>query len=203
MNNRKRNTLIGASLLALCVGLSLSLLAWSDEDEWGEHFGGKMQSERESEEFFSRTMPASLTSRDKTYNDECAACHFAYPPGLLPARSWERIMATLDNHFGENAELDPATRNKITEYLRSHAADQNPGRFSRSLLRSIGHDKTPLRITETPFFRYVHHEVPTHMVTGNDKVRSFSNCTACHRIADKGVFSEESVRIPGYGFWED
>jgi mono/diheme cytochrome c family protein len=32
------------------------------------------------------------------YKQECAACHMAYPPGLLPARSWTRIMSGLDKH---------------------------------------------------------------------------------------------------------
>jgi hypothetical protein len=32
------------------------------------------------------------------YKQECAACHLAYPPGLLPARSWSRIMSGLDKH---------------------------------------------------------------------------------------------------------
>ena len=39
---------------------------------------------------------------------ECAACHMAFPPQMLPARSWEALMGDLANHFGENAQLDAA-----------------------------------------------------------------------------------------------
>ncbi|HPQ24397.1 MAG TPA: cytochrome C, partial [Gammaproteobacteria bacterium] len=39
------------------------------------------------------------------YLQECGSCHFAYQPGLLPARSWNNLMGGLENHFGENAEL--------------------------------------------------------------------------------------------------
>jgi hypothetical protein len=29
----------------------------------------------------------------KAYAQECTACHIAYPPGMLPKQSWQRIMA--------------------------------------------------------------------------------------------------------------
>jgi hypothetical protein len=61
----------------------------------------------------------------------------------------------------------------------------------------------PLRITETGSFMKEHDEIPKKMVTGNPEVKSFSNCQACHRDADKGLFDEHTVSIPGYGVWED
>ena len=54
---------------------------------------------------------------------ECGACHMAFPPQLLPARSWKAIMLGLSDHFGENAELAEPTRAEITAYLVAHAAD--------------------------------------------------------------------------------
>jgi hypothetical protein len=41
---------------------------------------------------------------------ECGVCHIAYPPQMLPARSWKKIMAGLADHFGENATLPEAAR---------------------------------------------------------------------------------------------
>ena len=29
---------------------------------------------------------------DQIYNEECGACDMAYPPGLLPAKSWQRLL---------------------------------------------------------------------------------------------------------------
>ena len=55
--------------------------------------------------------------------EECSACHMAYPPSLLPARSWSAIMTGLDDHFGENAMLDEATRAEIEAYLTGAAGD--------------------------------------------------------------------------------
>ena len=34
------------------------------------------------------------------YQIECAACHLAYPPELLSAASWQRLMTRLPSHFG-------------------------------------------------------------------------------------------------------
>ena len=41
------------------------------------------------------------------YVRECGDCHVAYPPGLLPATSWRRLMAGLDRHYGSDASLEP------------------------------------------------------------------------------------------------
>ena len=40
------------------------------------------------------------------YQQECAACHIAYPPRMLPAESWRRVLNGLPNHFGTDASLD-------------------------------------------------------------------------------------------------
>src|SRR3989344_6200999 len=53
-----------------------------------------------------RAMPRNVPS---AYTQECAACHTAYPPGLLPAASWNRVMTGLAQHYGTDASLDAAT----------------------------------------------------------------------------------------------
>ncbi|MBT6616074.1 MAG: cytochrome C, partial [Deltaproteobacteria bacterium] len=30
-----------------------------------------------------------------------------------------------------------------------------------------------------------------------------SNCTSCHKEAEKGIFDDDTVLIPGYGRWDD
>ncbi|MDQ6996844.1 MAG: diheme cytochrome c [Mariprofundus sp.] len=191
----KHKRIWGILLFTGCLGLSMASLAWTNED--GEH-----EDREEGGRFMHATANVPIVA-NKAYQTECSACHFAYQPGFLPERSWLEIMTTLDDHFGENAELDAATQESITRYLQLNAADQSPNRFSRSVLRSIQHVDTPLRITKTPFFEHKHREIPVRMVANNTKVRSFSNCLACHSMAGKGVFDEDSVRIPGFGRWED
>ncbi len=132
------------------------------------------------------------------YQNECGACHMAYPPGLLPARSWERIMGGLADHFGDNAELAPETEAAIKAYLLANAAERADSRRAAKFLASIAANQTPIRITETRYFVRKHDEIPERMVTGNPQVKSFANCVTCHRNAEKGVFDDDDVRIPGY-----
>lgn len=118
---------------------------------------------------------------------ECSACHMAYPAGFLPARSWSAIMATLDDHFGENAALDAATRTEIEAYLVANAADTG-GRTS-GMLRGVAPDATPLRISELLWFAREHRdEVSPQM---QEKAGSMANCTACHRGAAQGSFEDD------------
>jgi hypothetical protein len=142
-------------------------------------------------------------SANALYRQECGSCHVAYPPMLLPVASWERMMATLANHFGDNAELDAATAQKISDYLDWNSAGRAPGDYSERTWRATRGRPPLLRITETDYFRGQHHEIPATMVTGNPEVKSFSRCEACHTGAARGVFNEHAVRIPGFGRFND
>lgn len=142
------------------------------------------------------------TVNNKLYAEECGSCHFAYPPGLLPERSWRKLMTGLDDHFGENAELDEIDRQTLENYLASNSGDQSHYKRSKKLMRSIRSSDTPLRITEIPYLKKEHHEVPKDALK-NEKVRSLSNCDACHRTAAKGNFDVNGINIPGYGKWDD
>ena len=56
------------------------------------------------------------------YQQECAACHMAYPPGMLPAGSWARMTRTLDKHYGTDASLDDASVREISQWLQTNLA---------------------------------------------------------------------------------
>lgn len=142
-----------------------------------------------------------IAATDKLYLEECGACHLAYPPGLLPARSWEKLLSDLSDHFGENAELGADVAQSLTAYLTNNAADKVRNRLSKRIARTVGH-ATPLRITETAFFKREHREVPQRLVKDNPKVQSFSKCQACHTRAAQGSFREDEIDIPGHGKWD-
>jgi hypothetical protein len=63
--------------------------------------------------------------------------------------------------------------------------------------------EAPLRITEVRYIKRKHHEIPEKMITGNKDVKSLSYCDACHTQANKGVYDEDTVKIPNYPNWED
>lgn len=119
---------------------------------------------------------------------ECGGCHLAYPPQLLPARSWRALMSGLDKHFGTDASLDPQGMAAITAFLEQNAGRKRPGKYSTSA-------EPVLRITETRWFVHEHDEVPAR-VWKSAKVKNAANCTACHVDADKGDFSEHGIRLP-------
>jgi cytochrome c551/c552 len=157
--------------------------------------------------FFLPSLAASGAAGDKggaaLYQDECASCHMAYPPELLPARSWQKILSRLDQHFGDNASLEPGALQSLQQYLKQNSADVVMTRRARRLLRSIPAQSTPVRISELAYIRRRHDEIPQRYITANPQVKSLSNCIACHQDAERGVFHEDSVRIPGYGRWDD
>jgi hypothetical protein len=139
--------------------------------------------------------PSSPGNPAAMWKAECSSCHMAYPPGLLPERSWRRLMAELEKHFGQNASLDPAATNAILGYLVENSAERGTNRRSARFLRAIPTGATPLRITENPYFIREHDDVSPE-VWKLPNVGSPANCNACHTDAEQGSFSERNIRIP-------
>jgi len=122
------------------------------------------------------------------YQQECAACHIAYAPGLLPAASWQRLMSALPRHFGTDASLDATTVREISGWLAQHAGTA----------KKVRRDPTPPpedRITRAAWFTREHREVPAP-TWKLPAVKSASDCAACHIRADEGDFSERNIRLP-------
>ena len=128
------------------------------------------------------------------YTDTCSACHFAYPPALLPARSWALVLSGMPDHFGETVDLDAKDRAELSAYLQANAADRSNARRAARIMRSVG-GGTPKRITEIPYIREKHSELSPGVLK-RKSVGSLSNCNACHQHAALGVFEEDDVRIP-------
>ncbi len=121
------------------------------------------------------------------YQQECGSCHLAYPAGLLPARSWRRLMDGLDRHFGTDASLDSPTLRQIGDWLQAQVAGR--GRMSAEPAQD--------RITRSAWFEGEHRKIdPT--VWQHASVKSPANCAACHTGAARGDFDDERLRIaPG------
>ncbi len=119
------------------------------------------------------------------YQQECAACHVAYPPGMLPAVSWPRIMNNLQRHYGTDASVDAATVKEISVWLAANA-----GTYKR-----VSEAPPEDRITRSAWFVRKHREVAA-ATWKSPVVKTAANCVACHTQADKGSFSEREIRIP-------
>lgn len=142
---------------------------------------------------------------DKQYHNECGECHFAYQPGLLPAKSWEVLLTAdaLHNHFGDNAEMDADTLRAIRAYAVEYAADNSYYKRSRKIAAATDEGPAPLRITDLHYIKRAHRNIPEQMIKGNKDVKSLSYCDKCHTQAEKGVFDDGTVAIPNYPNWDD
>jgi len=141
-----------------------------------------------------------------TYGEECGACHMAYQPGLLPSPAWRVIMSPdgLRSHYGDDASLTGELRTEISAYLTANAADRSGGKRAKKFAESRAGAGSGLpRISANRYFVKEHDEIPARLVRDNPEVVSFSQCNNCHRGADKGIYNEDQVSIPGHGRWDD
>ncbi|MDP2431374.1 MAG: cytochrome C [Pseudomonadota bacterium] len=134
--------------------------------------------------------------RGKALVNECGSCHTVYAPGLLPARSWRKMLAELDKHFGKGVSVLEPVRLALLKDLEDMAAD---GAFSDMRLRriagSVPVDAMPLRITETRYFKFLHDEVPLGYWR-HKAIAGAANCLACHPRANEGRYGEREIRLP-------
>lgn len=123
------------------------------------------------------------------WQTECGSCHMAYPPQLLTAENWRQMMKGLDRHFGANATLDAKENAEILAFLERYAA------------RDQKYSANTLRISDTAWFQRKHREV-SDSAWSHAKVKSRANCIACHVTAERGDWSEHSIRMPDGRRWE-
>ena len=139
-------------------------------------------------------MPA-LTDAPPSFKAECGSCHVAFPPALLVADDWRRVMASLDKHYGDNASLDDRTRQTLTDFLV-----RNAGGSGRSRISAAAGD--PPRLTRTAWFERKHDEVPA-AVWKDKRIGSAANCASCHSRAEQGSYREREIVLPGGQRWEN
>lgn len=183
-----KSTIILLTLVGVTIGFTGSIFADDDNHylpSWDE-----------------LTRSGVATVDNQKYSGECGSCHMAYPAGLLPSSSWEKLMSSLDNHFDESAELASEERTEILNYLLNNAAERVNYALSKKMVNNIK-GEVPLRISQLPYFLHEHDEIPKRLVTENADVGSFSNCNACHSKAEQGLFNEHDVIIPNYGKFDD
>lgn len=168
--------------LAICVA-STAVYAHDDDDENEHEQRHQKHDHREhSKTENDRHASASTSAQLK---EECGSCHIVYPPNLLPAESWRALMGNLNKHFGTDASLDAATQKQLSAELQNSASGRTENSAGKPLLR----------ISETRWFRREHDEV-SQRTWRNPKVKSASNCGACHAFAAQGKFNERDIRIP-------
>lgn len=142
------------------------------------------------------SLPQPRVPRDSplaAWTEECGACHTPHHPSLLPAKTWEAIMAGLSDHFGEDASLPGPVSAQISAWLAANSAENFDTKAANWFRQA--NPAEPLRITATARWKEIHDELPQSVFT-RAKVGSPANCGACHGDADAGRFNPAAIHIP-------
>ncbi len=131
----------------------------------------------------------------KDFANECGSCHITYPPFLLPKKSWTLMMSNLENHFGDDASIDKATNNSILAFLKQNSAENSTHQAALGILNSLKDDNGTIAITKTPFWKNIHKKISKD-VFASAKVKSRSNCKACHTDIQNGLIENDLINMP-------
>lgn len=132
---------------------------------------------------------------DAQWREECGSCHLAFHPSLLPARSWKKLMAEQEKHFGADLALDEPTRDALLAFMANNAAERLATEAAFKINRSVKPETTPLRITETPYWIRKHRGI-AESEWRLPRVKHQANCAACHLDAEAGTFEDAAMLIP-------
>ena len=183
----RSKTIWGISLLILFGILAVAGVADDDKEKHRNRESRHNDNNHNGDEYLK---PVS----NSTYADQCGTCHFAYQPELLPAESWRLILDGTEDHFGDTVDLDQDARREIERYLTSNAANTSSAELSRKIMRSLA-GRIPLRITNIPYIRKEHHELPPQVIK-QPSVGAWGNCIVCHRNAENGDYDDDRVSVP-------
>jgi cytochrome b len=132
------------------------------------------------------------------WEDECGSCHLAFHPTLLPRRSWAALLDGQASHFGDDLALDTATLAELGKFARDNAAETAQTEAAWKTDQSIAAQQTPLRITETAYWKHKHRALSGD-VWQAPAVLARANCAACHLDAGHGTFEDAAMRLPAPG----
>ncbi len=127
--------------------------------------------------------PGITTVKFQQYNELCGGCHFAYQPGLLPAISWEKVIADLAEHFGTQLRLSPVEKREMTRFLLNNSAGHVNDDISNNILQSFNYTSIVKRITQTPYFIERHSQFDSGISSA-----SAGACDTCHQDAVQGRY---------------
>ncbi len=129
------------------------------------------------------------------WEEECGSCHLSYHPSLLPARSWTELLQKQNEHFGEDLMLDGEVAKQLNDYAVANSAEQGVTEAARKIMDWNKPALTPLRITETRYWRRKHIEIADE-IWHQSNVNGKGQCDACHSDATQGWFEDSKMTIP-------
>lgn len=135
----------------------------------------------------SHTLKVDYSAQNAVFAKECGSCHMIYAPFLLPKKSWEIMMANLEDHFGDDASVDEETNKEILNFLRSNSAEQKGNKTAFNILKYAQNDQN-IAITQNPYWIKKHRKIDEKIFSKSD-IKSKANCAACHKGIENGIIS--------------
>ena len=138
--------------------------------------------------------PAAATTippvADPVVKEECGSCHLAFAPSMLPARSWQRMMGDLKNHFGDDASVDAGHRRQDHQLPRRQCRRHGrPALQQQAAARRVRRAALPCASPNCRSGCSEHRKVPAWEWKHKD-VRTKANCVACHADAERGYYDD-------------
>jgi hypothetical protein len=115
-------------------------------------------------------IPERYQLGQQLYLQNCATCHIALPPQVLPMETWRRLLQD-SQHYGQTLKLlvDPP-RLLVWNYLQT---------FSRPLATE---EEIPYRVANSRFFKALHPKVKL------SQPANMGSCVTCHPGASQYNF---------------
>lgn len=106
------------------------------------------------------------------YLENCATCHMALPPAVLPSQTWTNLLQDQEHYGMMLPHIRSFDRQLINQYLNV---------YSRSLRAD---ERTPYRMQQARHFQALHPDVPL------PRPLRIESCASCHPKADMFNFRE-------------
>ncbi|WP_250123146.1 diheme cytochrome c [Chroococcidiopsis sp. CCMEE 29] len=145
--------------------LFLLILVWSLTLGWGLALATHAQTSTSGATTTVDPVPQSYQLGQELYLENCASCHIALPPAVLPTETWRQILQD-SQHYGQQLTplVDPA-RLLVWNYLQN---------FSRSVAKD---EETPFRLNNSRYLKALHPKVKL------PRPVQISSCVSCHPSA--------------------
>ncbi|WP_041918530.1 diheme cytochrome C [Gloeocapsa sp. PCC 7428] len=154
--------------------LLLVILLWSMTMGWGLALATNAQpspKQAATEEIGTvDIVPSRYQLGQELYLENCATCHIALPPAVMPTQTWQRLLQD-PQHYGVTLpQLVDPPRLLIWNYLRN---------FSRPLLKE---ETIPYRLGESRYLKALHPNVKL------PRPVNVGSCVSCHPSATEYNF---------------
>jgi len=110
-------------------------------------------------------VPQRYQLGEQLYLENCASCHIALPPAVMPTQTWQKLLQD-SQHYGAQLPLlvDPP-RLLVWNYLRAFSRPQSTD------------EDTPYRVKDSRYFKALHPKVKL------PRPLEISSCVTCHPSA--------------------